>query len=210
MASATSQRRLEPVRSGSRGPPAMPAPPSRASPLMPKNHRCFRRYAMRRIAVIALIVMTLSLPIPALAQSATPAASSPSAASGDFSGLVDIGGRSLYLECRGEGSPTVILVAGYRASGRYWTDDLLQPDDPRQMVLAGVAETTRVCTYDRPGTVASIGEDDFVSRSDAIAQPRTSMEVVTELHALLQVAQIPGPYVLAGHSLGGFFARLYA
>jgi pimeloyl-ACP methyl ester carboxylesterase len=165
---------------------------------------------MRRIPVIALIVMTLSLPIPALAQSATPAASSPSAASGDFSGLVDIGGRSLYLECRGEGSPAVILVAGYRASGRFWSDDLLQPDDPRQMVLAGVAETTRVCTYDRPGTVASIGEDDFVSRSDPIAQPRTAPEVVTELHALLQAAEVPGPYVLAGHSMGGFFARMYA
>jgi pimeloyl-ACP methyl ester carboxylesterase len=78
------------------------------------------------------------------------------------------------------------------------------------MVLAGVAETTRVCTYDRPGTVASIGEDNFVSRSDAIAQPRTTPEVVTELHALLQAAEVPGPYVLAGHSLGGFFARLYA
>jgi pimeloyl-ACP methyl ester carboxylesterase len=165
---------------------------------------------MRRIPVIALIVMTLSLPIPALAQSATPAASSLSAASGDFSGLVDIGGRSLYLECHGTGSPTVILVAGYRASGRFWSDDLLQPDAPRQMVLPGVAETTRVCTYDRPGTVASIGEDDFVSRSGAIAQPRTSMEVVTELHALLQAAEIPGPYVLAGHSMGGFFARLFA
>src|SRR5919112_1964836 len=78
------------------------------------------------------------------------------------------------------------------------------------MVLAGVADTTRVCTYDRPGTVASSGEDDVVSRSDAIAQPRTSMEVVAELHALLQAAEVPGPYVLAGHSLGGLFARLYA
>jgi pimeloyl-ACP methyl ester carboxylesterase len=165
---------------------------------------------MRRIPVIALIVMTLSLPIPALAQSATPAASSPSAASGDFSGLVDIGGRSLYLECHGTGSPTVVLVAGYRASGRFWSDDLLHPDAPRTMVLPGVAETTRVCAYDRPGTVASIGEDNFISRSDPIAQPRTAPEVVTELHALLQAAEVPGPYVLAGHSLGGFFARLYA
>jgi pimeloyl-ACP methyl ester carboxylesterase len=154
--------------------------------------------------------MTLSLPIPALAQSATPAASSPSAASGDFSGLVDIGGRSLYLECHGTGSPTVVLVAGYRASGRFWSDDLLHPDAPRTMVLPGVAETTRVCAYDRPGTVASIGEDNFVSRSDPIAQPRTAPEVVTELHTLLQAAEVPGPYVLAGHSLGGFFARLYA
>jgi pimeloyl-ACP methyl ester carboxylesterase len=104
----------------------------------------------------------------------------------------------------------VILVAGYRASARYWSDDLLQPDAPRTMVLPAVAETTRVCTYDRPGTYASIGEEDFVSRSDAVAQPRTAPEVVEELHALLQAAEVPGPYVLAGHSLGGFFVRLYA
>ena len=37
------------------------------------------------------------------------------------------------------------------------------------MVLPGVAETTRVCTYDRPGTFASISEDNFPSRSDAIS-----------------------------------------
>jgi pimeloyl-ACP methyl ester carboxylesterase len=164
---------------------------------------------MRRIHVLALLVLALSLPIPALAQPATPA-SSPSAASGDFAGLVDIGGRSLYLECHGTGSPTVILEAGYRASGRYWTDDLLHPDAPRTMVLPAVAGFTRVCAYDRPGTYASIGEDDFISRSDPIAQPRTAPEVVADLHALLQAAEVPGPYVLAAHSLGGLFARLYA
>ena len=57
---------------------------------------------MRRTPVLVLLVLTLALPIPALAQSATPAAS-PSAASGDFAGLVDIGGRKLYLECHGDG-----------------------------------------------------------------------------------------------------------
>src|SRR5829696_2873331 len=165
---------------------------------------------MRRIHAIALIVLLVSLPVPAMAQDATPAASSPSAASGGFGGLVDIGGRSLYLECHGTGSPTVVLVAGYRASGRFWSDDLLHPEAPRTMVLPGVAETTRVCAYDRPGTYASIGEDDFPSRSDPIAQPRTAPEVVADLHALLQAAGIPGPYVLAAHSLGGLFARLYA
>jgi pimeloyl-ACP methyl ester carboxylesterase len=164
---------------------------------------------MRLNPVIVLIVLTLTLPIPALAQSATPGAS-PSAASGDFAGLVDIGGRKLYLECHGTGSPTVVLISGYRSSGRYWTDDLLHPDAPRTMVLPGVAETTRVCTYDRPGTVATTGEDELVSRSDAIAQPRTTPEAVAELHALLQAAQVPGPYVLAAHSWGGFLARLYA
>jgi pimeloyl-ACP methyl ester carboxylesterase len=164
---------------------------------------------MRLIPVIALIVL-LSLPLPAMAQSATPAASSPSAASGDFAGLVDIGGRSLYLECRGTGSPTVVLVAGGGSSARYWTDDLLHPDAPRQMVLPGVAESTRVCAYDRPGTYAEIDGEIVPSRSDAIAQPRTAPEVAEELHALLQAAELPGPYVLAGHSYGGFVARLYA
>ncbi len=164
---------------------------------------------MRRTPAIAVIVLMLVLPITALAQSATPAAS-PSAASGDFAGLVDIGGRKLYLECHGEGSPTVVLISGYRSSGHYWTDDLRHPEAPRTMVLPGVAQFTHVCTYDRPGTVAVIGEDELISRSDAIAQPRTTPEAVAELHALLQAAEIPGPYVLAAHSWGGLIARLYA
>ena len=164
---------------------------------------------MPRIPVIGLIVLMLALPITALAQSATPAAS-PVPASGDFAGLIDIGGRKLYVECHGTGSPTVVLVTGYKSSARYWTDDLLHPDAPRTMVMPAVAETTRVCAYDRPGTYATIGGEDFVSRSDPVAQPRTAPEVVAELHALLQAAAIPGPYVLAAHSLGGLFARLYA
>ena len=69
---------------------------------------------------------------------------------------------------------------------------------------------TRVCAYDRPGTYAFIDDEIFPSRSDAVAQPRTVPEMVDELHALLQAAEIPGPYVLAGHSWGGFMARLYA
>jgi pimeloyl-ACP methyl ester carboxylesterase len=172
--------------------------------------RCSRRVVLRAGAA-GLAAATLAAGRHGTqAQSATPSVASPVPDSGDYSGLVDIGGRKIYLECHGEGSPTVVLVAGYRASARYWTDDLLQPDAPRTMVLPAVAEFTRVCAYDRPGTYASIGDDDFVSRSDPIAQPRTSPEAVAELHALLQAAEIPGPYVLAAHSLGGLFARLYA
>ena len=83
-------------------------------------------------------------PHAAAAQGATPAASP--AATGDLAGLVDIGGRKLYLECRGQGSPTVVLVTGYRTSARYWSDDLLHPDAPRTMVLPGVAESTASAT----------------------------------------------------------------
>ena len=73
-----------------------------------------------------------------------------------------------------------------------------------------MAQFTRVYAYDRPGTYAPVGDDVLVGRSDPVAQPRTVTEMVDELHALLQAAEVPGPYVLAGHSNGGFIARFYA
>ena len=173
------------------------------------RRRCTRRTALRAGAAgLAASTLAGSHTGVTSAQTATPAASP--AAIGNVSGLVDIGGRSIYLECRGSGGPTVMLVSGYRASARYWTDDLLNPDAPRTMVLPEVAAFTHVCAYDRPGTYASIGDEILVSRSDALAQPRTVPDVVAELHALLQSGSVPGPYVLVGHSLGGFVARLYA
>jgi pimeloyl-ACP methyl ester carboxylesterase len=138
-------------------------------------------------------------------------AAPPAAVAGqnDFAGLVDIGGRRLYLECRGTGSPTVVLEAGYRNHGGIWS--LPSPGVPPPGVLPGVAAFTRVCAYDRPGAVV-INEDDTVdrSRSDPVAELRSMQEIVADLHALLQAAKVPGPYVLAGHSMGGAIARLYA
>jgi pimeloyl-ACP methyl ester carboxylesterase len=133
------------------------------------------------------------------------------AAQGDFTGLVDIGGgRRLYLECRGTGSPTVVLEAGYRSSARFWSEDLHQSRATGPMVLAGVAAFTRVCAYDRPGTVALLNGNVRQSRSDPVLMPRTALDVVADLHALLRAAGVPGSYVFAGHSLGGLFVRLYA
>ena len=179
--------------------------------LDPTRRRCSRRAALRASAAgIAATTLVAAGLRTALAQSATPVTAPPVAATGDFAGLVDIGGRNLYLECHGAGSPTVVLVAGGGSSARYWTDDLLHPDDPRTMVLPEVAEFTRVCAYDRPGTYAEISGEIVPSRSDAIPQPRTTEDMVDELHALLQAADVPGPYILAGHSQGGFVSRLYA
>jgi len=133
-----------------------------------------------------------------------------SAAQGDFAGFVDIGaGRRLYLECRGTGSPVVVLEAGYRSSARIWSEDLHQSGAPRTMVLAGVAVFTRVCAYDRPGTVAAVNDSVRQSRSDPVPMPRTAPDVVADLHALLRTAGVPAPYVFAGHSLGGLVVRLY-
>jgi pimeloyl-ACP methyl ester carboxylesterase len=162
------------------------------------------RHALSALAV-AVVLFAFVL---GTTRAASPAAS---AAQGDFAGLVDIGsGRRLYLECRGMGSPVVVLEAGYRSSARVWSEDLHQSGAPRTMVLAGVAAFTRVCAYDRPGTVAALNGNVRQSRSDPVPMPRTAAEVVADLHTLLRAAGIPGPYVFAGHSLGGLFVRLYA
>jgi pimeloyl-ACP methyl ester carboxylesterase len=164
---------------------------------------------MRLVPVLLLIIPLLGAPSLVSAQAASPVA--PTAATeDDFAGLVDIGGRSLYVECRGSGSPTVILEAGFRSRADYWTDDLIQPDAPRTMVFAGVAAFTRVCAYDRPGTTTVPNGGLQPSRSDPVAMPRTALESVHDLHALLKASQAPGPYVFVGHSYGGMLSRLYA
>ncbi len=166
---------------------------------------------MRLIPVLVLGVVALLLGAPSLvgAQAASPAASA-SAADGEVAGLIDIGGRSLYLECRGTGSPTVILEAGFRTRADVWSEDLVQPDAPRTMVFPGVAAFARVCAYDRPGTSTVIDGALLPSRSDPVAMPRTALDLVHDLHALLQAAKVPGPYVFVGHSYGGMLSRLFA
>jgi hypothetical protein len=105
---------------------------------------------------------------------------------------VDVGGYSLALSCRGQGTPTIVLEAGYDSSGLDTWADLMEP-------LAGIS---RVCTYDRAGT--------------GVSDPRppgtriTSMSEADELHRLLQAAGIGGPYMVVAHSYGGFIGRLFA
>jgi pimeloyl-ACP methyl ester carboxylesterase len=129
----------------------------------------------------------------------------PTAAHGRFARRVAIrGGRKLYLECRGTGSPTVVLEAGTGDLAKIWS---LAPFGPGRAVLSAVARFTRVCAYDRPGTYLLPNE---LSRSDPVAMPRSARDIVRDLRALLRAARVPAPYVLAGHSFGGMVARLYA
>jgi pimeloyl-ACP methyl ester carboxylesterase len=133
----------------------------------------------------------------------TAAAAAQSPAAGDFAGLINVGGdRKMYLECRGTGSPTVVLVGGLKASADDWsiTEDKAPP------VFAAVAKVTRVCAYDRPGTPVGVQP----SRSDPVRQPTAAGDAVSDLHALLGAACEPTPYVLVGHSYGGLIAKLYA
>lgn len=103
--------------------------------------------------------------------------------------VVDVGGYRLHIYCQGKGSPTVIMEAGLGEPSLMWA--LVQPQ---------VSTTTRVCVYDRAG----------LGWSDPSPKPRTATIMVDELHALLQNADIQGPYIMVGHSTGGMLVRLYA
>ena len=122
----------------------------------------------------------------------------------DFADLVDIGGdRKMYMECHGKGSPTVVFVSGAGDRAETWSKTL---DPSKQAVLPAIAQTNRVCAYDRPGTLLATGEgaEDFEpSRSDPVPQPTTLQDGVSDLHALLSASGERGPYVVVGHSLGG-------
>jgi len=103
--------------------------------------------------------------------------------------LVDIGGRVLHVNCMGQGTPTVILEAGLGSGAATW-----------QHVQRPISELTRVCSYDRAG----------YGWSASGPSPRTAARVTDDLHRLLEKSGVQGPLVLAGHSLGGLFARHYA
>jgi pimeloyl-ACP methyl ester carboxylesterase len=183
-------------------------------------------HARRRRLTLALAVAGLLILFAAPAGAADPARAAGGEAAGaqrgNFAGLVEIrGGRKIYLECRGSGGPTVILVSGHGNAADIWGEKArvqyqeglpdLYPglDLPVRgpAVMRGVARLTRVCAYDRPNNRLL---DDRPSRSDPVPQPATAGSSVADLHALLRAARVPGPYLLVGHSFGGLIARLYA
>jgi pimeloyl-ACP methyl ester carboxylesterase len=103
--------------------------------------------------------------------------------------LVDIGGYKLHLVCEGKGSQTVVFISG---SGDFSFDWTLVTNETKKKL--------RVCSYDRSG----------LAWSDLGPVPRTMRQDVFELHILLQKANVKGPFILVGHSIGGLLARLYA
>jgi len=103
--------------------------------------------------------------------------------------LYDVGGYRLHLYCAGEGSPTVILEAGAGSSELSW-----------YLVQKQVAGFTRVCSYDRAG----------FGWSDPASGPLLPAQVAEDLHKLLTAADVAGPYILVGHSAGGFYIRAFA
>jgi pimeloyl-ACP methyl ester carboxylesterase len=102
--------------------------------------------------------------------------------------LVDVGGFKLHLYCTGQGSPTVVLETGAGVVSRSWAP-----------IQSAVEATARVCSYDRGG----------YGWSDPSPAPRTSATIAQELRTLLRNAGERPPFILVGHSLGGFNVRVF-
>jgi pimeloyl-ACP methyl ester carboxylesterase len=100
-----------------------------------------------------------------------------------------VNGHQLYLNCTGSGGPTVVLFNGLGEWTPSWA-----------WVQANVSHTTRVCSFDRAGEGWSTGK----------AMRQDGHQLASDLHALLRTSHVPGPYVLAGHSVGGTYALVYA
>ena len=101
----------------------------------------------------------------------------------------EIAGHRMYLHCTGTGSPTVVLSSGFGERSPSWS-----------WIVPAVQRTTRVCVYDRAGQ----------GWSEPAAGPQDGIELATDLHATLASAHIAGPYVLAGHSVGGTYNMIFA
>jgi pimeloyl-ACP methyl ester carboxylesterase len=103
--------------------------------------------------------------------------------------LIDVGGHSLHLRCSGSGSPTVVLDpgAGLMSSALGW-------------IAPAVARQTRVCVYDRAGH----------GWSEPADRAQDGAQTATDLHTLLERGEVPGPFVLAGHSFGGLYVQSFA
>ncbi len=103
--------------------------------------------------------------------------------------LVDVGGYRLHIYCEGKGLPAIIFDSGTGGFSLEWA-----------RVQKVLSRRTRVCSYDRAG----------YGWSDMGPLPRTSERITGELHTLLVRADETGPYILAGHSFGGYNAQLFA
>jgi pimeloyl-ACP methyl ester carboxylesterase len=103
--------------------------------------------------------------------------------------MVDAGGHQLAVLAAGEGGPAVVLEAGLSGTAELW-----------EKVFPEVSQFTRAVAYERAG----------LGRSERGPKPRTARRVAGELRAALRGSGVAPPYVLVGHSFGGFYVRVFA
>lgn len=149
-------------------------------------HRSLDNWSRRALLYPALVVLSLIAVGGGVGTVMAATSSNPAPTSGH---TYLANGRGLYLNCVGSGAPTVVLFNGLGE----WTPNWA-------WVQANVSATTRVCAFDRAGEGWSGGN----------AVREDGHRMASDLNALLRAAHVPGPYVLAGHSVGGTYALVYA
>jgi pimeloyl-ACP methyl ester carboxylesterase len=145
---------------------------------------------MRRIVII--LVLTALVASCSGAADSPDGTTAPSPATDQIDAMFDVGGHKLHPRCGGRGSPgspTLVYLHGLGGDG----SDVAS-------INTRLADQVRVCTYDRVN----------VGRSDSVAGRHTGADSVRDLHALLDTAGVPGPYLLVGFSFGGLLAIMYA
>lgn len=103
--------------------------------------------------------------------------------------LIKVNGRNMHIHCIGQKNPTIILDSGAGGFSLEWSE-----------IQNNMARYSRVCTYDRAG----------YGWSDMGDLPRTTKNIAHELHLLLEQAGLRPPYIIAGHSFGGFTAQYFS
>ncbi|HWA62410.1 MAG TPA: alpha/beta hydrolase [Caulobacteraceae bacterium] len=139
---------------------------------------------MKQVAALVFLALCLALP----AAAADAAADAGADLVGPHYLRLD-DGRRINFHCEGQGTPAVVFDSGGEGSVLSW-----------RKVFGAVAARTRACVYDRPG----------MGYSDPPTKPVTAVSVTDDLREILAKAGVKGPVVIVGHSIGGFYATVYA
>ncbi len=105
--------------------------------------------------------------------------------------LISVGTHRLHIYCRGEANdkPAVIIDSGLGGFSLEW-----------RQIQDELSDKLQICTYDRAG----------YGWSDPGPFPRTTKTITRELRTLLNGAKIAPPYLLLGHSFGGYNMMYFA
>ena len=139
-----------------------------------------------RLTFLLLFITVFSLSITAQAANQTPFQTSKKPYPGK---LINVGSHRLHIHCVGEGSPTVIIDSGIGGFSLEW-----------EKIQGKLSSNYKMCSYDRAG----------YGWSEPGPRPRTTARISRELRVLLSEAAIQGPYILVGHSFGGYNIRYFA
>ncbi len=102
--------------------------------------------------------------------------------------MIDVGGRRMHINCTGRGKPIVVVDQGAGGWSAHWMH-----------LHQRLARNTRICLYDRAG----------IGWSDPSQAPATAERAALDLARLLETAGEVGPFLLVGHSYGGYVNRVF-